>query len=124
MEMHFEELLEKVTDFIKSEAKTETIIGNSFKLGEFNCVPVIKVGLGFGTGGGEGEGNNLKQGKGTGGAAGAGIGLAPIGFLVSNGDDISFISAEVHSGLESAFEKVPDLISKYMDQREKEKTVA
>lgn len=54
MELHFEELLGKVTDFIKSEAKTETVVGEQFELGEFKCVPVIKVGMGFGSGGGEG----------------------------------------------------------------------
>ena len=61
MEMHFEELLEKVTTFIQTEAKTETIIGDPFKLGDFNCVPVIKVGMGFGSGGG--EGSDPKHGK-------------------------------------------------------------
>ena len=53
MELHFEELLEKITDFIKTEAKTETVVGQQFDLGEFKCVPVIKVGMGFGSGGGE-----------------------------------------------------------------------
>jgi uncharacterized spore protein YtfJ len=47
-------LLSQMTDFLKSEAKTETIIGQQFQLGEFTCVPVISIGLGFGGGGGEG----------------------------------------------------------------------
>ena len=81
MELHFEELLGQITDFIKSEAKTETVVGEQFELGEFKCVPVIKVGLGFGSGGGEGA--EPKKGKGQGMGAGAGMGIQPIGFLAN-----------------------------------------
>ncbi len=115
MEMNFEELLEKVTRFIQSEAKTETIIGEPFELGEFKCVPVVKVGMGFGSGGGEGA--NPRHGKGSSGGVGGGIGMAPIGFLVTQGSEISFISTEKSSGLSSVFEKVPDLIDKLMDKK-------
>lgn len=122
MEMHFDELLEKVTSFIKSEATTETIVGDAFKLGDFNCVPVMKVGMGFGSGGG--EGTDPKKGQGTGGGAGGGIGLAPIGFLINKGDEISFISTEKPSALSAAFEKVPDLIEKIMDKKQEEEATA
>ena len=76
MDLHFEELLNKVTDFIKTEAKTETVIGEPFQLGGFNCVPVIRVGVGFGSGGGSGD--SVKTGKGEGGGAGAGLGIDPM----------------------------------------------
>ena len=121
MELRFEEMLGKITEFIKSEAKTETIIGQPFNLGEFSCVPVIKVGLGFGSGGGEGE--DPKKGKGQGGAAGAGVNIEPIGFLVSRGEEISFLSAGHTKGLAAIFEKVPDLIEK-LANRNKEKQPA
>ncbi len=121
MEIHFDELLEKITNFIQSETKTETIIGDVFKLGEFNCAPVIKVGFGFGSGGG--EGSDTKKRKATAGAAGAGVGIEPIGFLVSKDSEISFISTEKHSGLAAVFEKVPDLIEKVMDQKKASKDV-
>ena len=78
MELHFDELLGKITDFIKTEATTETVIGQPFDLGEFKCVPVIKVGMGFGSGGGEGTESKDKKGHGMG--AGAGVGIEPIGF--------------------------------------------
>ncbi|RIV41962.1 MULTISPECIES: GerW family sporulation protein [Flagellimonas] len=121
MDLHFEELLSKVTDFIKSEAKTETIIGEPFELGEFKCVPVIKVGMGFGSGGGEGiEG---KERKGEGAGAGAGIGIQPIGFLVTKGDEISFLEAGKTHGLAAAFEKVPDLIERIVKERNKKEEV-
>ena len=108
MDLHFEEVLEKITEFMKSEANTETVVGKPFELGEFTCVPVIKLGMGFGSGGG--EGTEVKKGKGQG--AGAGAGIEPIGFLVTKGDHISFLQAGKTSGLAAAFEKVPDLIEK------------
>ena len=108
MELHFEELLKQITDFIKVEAKTETVVGQPFDLGEFKCVPVIKVGLGFGSGGGEGfEKKDLKS---EGMGAGAGVGIEPIGFLVTKGDEISFLKAGKSHGLAALFEKVPDLL--------------
>lgn len=122
MDLHFEELLGKVTDFIKSEAKTETIVGEQFDLGEFKCVPVIKVGMGFGSGGGEGA--EPKKGQGQGGAAAAGIGIEPIGFLVTKGDQISFLEAGKTHGLAAAFEKVPDLIEKLVKNRREEAEMA
>lgn len=115
MEMHIDELLSKVTEFIQSEAKTDTIIGDAFELGEFRCVPVIKLGIGFGSGGGEGDAP--KQAKGEGGMAGGGVGIEPLGFLVTTGSNISFISTEKHSALTSVFEKVPGLIEKLMEKK-------
>ncbi len=119
MELHFEELLGKITEFIKSEAKTETVIGKQFELGEFKCVPVIKVGMGFGSGGG--EGSQPKTGHGQGAGAGAGVGIEPIGFLVSKEEEISFIATGKTQGLAAAFEKVPDLIEKLSKNRRREK---
>lgn len=116
--MQFEELLDHVTDFIRTEAKTETVVGQPFTLGEFNCIPVVRVGLGFGTGGGEGD--DVKKAHGEGGGAGGGLGIEPIGFLVSRGKDIQFIATKGHRGLDVAFEKVPELISKYLEMRTKE----
>ena len=118
MELHFEEFLTKITDFIKSEAKTETVVGEQFTLGEFTCLPVIKVGMGFGSGGGEGVEAKTKKGQGMG--AGAGMGIEPIGFLVTKGDEISFIEAGKAHGLAAAFEKVPELIDKYVSSKNRE----
>ena len=117
MELHFEELLGRITDFMKSEAKTETVVGEQFKLGEFTCVPVIKVGMGFGSGGA--EGSESKKGKGQGMGAGAGMGIEPIGFLVTKGEEISFLEAAKSHGLSAAFEKVPELIEHLAENRRK-----
>ena len=118
MELHFEELINQITDFMKSEAKTDTVVGEQFELGEFKCVPVIKVGMGFGSGGGEGI--EPKKAKGQGGGAGGGMGIQPIGFLVTKGDEISFLEAGHTHGLANMFERVPDLIEKIALNKKKE----
>ncbi|MFW5658190.1 MAG: GerW family sporulation protein [Bacteroidota bacterium] len=118
METNFEQLLEKLSEKVKGMANTDTIVGEEFTLGEFRCKPVIKVGLGFGAGVGEGEDPKIKQ-KGKGNGAGAGIGIAPVGFLVTKGDEISFISSDNRKGLAGIFEKVPDLMEKMMDMKKK-----
>jgi uncharacterized spore protein YtfJ len=119
------DLLVKMTDFLKSEAKTETIIGQPFTLGEFSCVPVMSLGLGFGGGGGEGKGNgkNPGNGEGFGSGGGAGIGMGPVGFLVTRGNEIQFIPTRSSRGLSGAFEKLPDLIDKFMDKYPKKEPV-
>ena len=118
---YLNETIEKITEFLKSEAKTETIMGKEFKLGEFSCVPVMSVGLGFGGGGGEGKGKGSEKekmdGEGAGAGAGAGIGIKPVGFLVTKGSDIQFIATSTATGLSAAFEKIPDLFEKYMEQK-------
>jgi uncharacterized spore protein YtfJ len=118
MKFHFEELLDKITDFIKSEAKTETIVGQPFMLGEFSCIPVIHVGMGFGTGAAEGDGTQEIHAEG--GGAGAGVTIEPIGFLVAKEEKVEFVSTKTNTGLTQAFEKVPDLINRYFDLQEKE----
>src|SRR6478609_11419497 len=124
MAINLEETVKQLTDFLKTEAKTETVVGQSFQLGEFTCVPVIKFGIGLGYGGGEGHGDTPNKGKGEGGGSGAGggMGVAPIGFLVTRGDQISFISTHASKGLGAAFEKVPDLIERMMNKVKQQKT--
>jgi uncharacterized spore protein YtfJ len=61
----------------------------------------MSIGLGFGGGGGEGKGSakNSGEGEGTGAGGGAGMGLGPVGFLVTKGNDIQFISTKSSKGL-------------------------
>ena len=120
MNTQFDEVISKVTDFLKGEAKTETVVGNQFQLGEFTCVPVIRIGMGFGFGGGEGQGDTPKngQGKGEGSGAGAGTGIEPLGFLVTRGSEISFVSTKSNKGLNALFEKTPDILSTFFNKKE------
>jgi uncharacterized spore protein YtfJ len=115
MDINFESMLQRLTEFIQKEAKTETVIGEPFELGEFKCIPVIRLGVGFGSGGGSGDSD--KTGKGEGGGAGAGIGIDPIGFLVSRKDEISFVSTQSNKASSAIFEKVPELLRKVMSKK-------
>jgi uncharacterized spore protein YtfJ len=126
MAFNLEETVKQLTDFLKTEAKTETVVGQSFQLGEFTCVPVIKFGLGVGYGGGEGHGDAPGKGKGegTGGGAGGGMGVEPIGFLTTRGDQISFIPTRTNKGLSAVFEKVPDLLEKMLEKKRPQKAEA
>jgi len=126
MAFNLEETVKQLTDFLKTEAKSETVVGQSFQLGEFTCVPVIKFGIGLGYGGGEGKGNQQGKanGEGTGGGAGGGLGVEPIGFLATRGDQISFISTRSSKGLSAAFEKLPDVMEKMFDKKKEQKTEA
>lgn len=122
MSVNLDESVKQLTDFLKSEAKTETVVGQSFQLGEFTCVPVIRFGMGLGYGGGEGKGTQpgKANGEGTGGGAGGGLGLDPIGFLATRGDQISFISTHGSKGLSAAFEKLPDVLEKMFDKKKEQ----
>lgn len=113
MKTNFNEVLSKVTEFLRTEAHTETVVGKEFKIGEFTCVPVIRVGLGFGYGGGEG-GDDKNHAHGEGSGAGAGIGIEPLGFLATRGSEISFVPSRTSRGLAAAFEKVPDVLEKFL----------
>lgn len=120
MKQDIEEVIAKVTDFLRDEAKTETVVGKQFQLGDFICVPVIRLGMGFGFGGGEGEGDNKKtgSGKGEGSGGGAGTGIEPMGFLVAKGELIQFVPTHTSKGLSVMFEKAPDIISKFFEKKE------
>lgn len=114
MENTADALLDKITEHLKEMTRTETIIGEEFTMGEYKCKPVIKIGAGFGSGTGTGEQTKGKgHGTGTGGAAG--VGIFPVGFLVSKGDEISFIPTDRKKGIGTVLDKIPDLVEKAMD---------
>jgi uncharacterized spore protein YtfJ len=118
MEIGIEDLTNKVLEQLKTIAKTDTIIGQHFNIGEFTCVPVIKINLGFGSGGGGGEAP--KQGKGTGGGIGGGITITPVAFLVSRGDSIQLLNIGKNKGIDSIMEKIPDIIDSIGKRKDSE----
>lgn len=118
METSIEQLLKNFAEQMKSFANTQTILGDEFDLGGHKCRPVISLGLGYGGGNGEGE-DHRHKGKGKGVGAAGGIGIAPVGFLIAKGDEISFVPATNKKGMASVLEKVPDLMEKFMEMKEK-----
>ena len=111
--VNIDELLAKMTEFLKNEAKIESIVGQPFKLGEYECVPVMRIGFGLGGGGGEAE-----TGKANGGGIAAGVGMGPVGFLVSRGNEINFIPIK-QGTLASAIDKIPGLLETILDRTKK-----
>lgn len=120
METTFEQLVSTLSEKLKGMASTETVIGEEFKMGEYTCKPVIKVGLGFGGGSGDGKTKHkseIQSGTGGGGA----LGVTPVGFLATKGDEISFIPSNDRQGISKLLEKVPDIMEKVMEmKKEKE----
>lgn len=118
------EMLGKITEFLKSEAKTETIVGQQFKLGEFTCIPVMSVGIGFGGGKGEpkADGKNTAGSESAGAGGAGGIGMGPVGFLVSRDHDIQFIPTSSPKGLNAIIDKLPELFEKFSDKNKDVKT--
>jgi len=119
MSNNVNDLISKLTEFLKNEAKTESVIGQPFQLGEYSCIPVIAIGLGLGAT----SSIKTKEDKES-EIGGAAIGMGPIGFLVSKGDQIQFLSARPASGLNAVIEKVPDLINKFVSGKKEANTAS
>ena len=124
MESNFQEILNNVSEHVKGFAKTDTVVGEEFTLGNFKCKPVIKVGVGFGGGTGTGDHPKKENCNGSGTGAGAGVGVSPVGFLIAKGDEISFVPADQKKGLAAIFEKVPDLMEKAMEMKKQKEEKA
>ncbi len=121
MDIKIDELLDKLAGQVKTLASTETVLGDEFTIGEFTCRPVIKVGTGYGSGYVSGENPKAKtKAEGAGGGAGAGMGIVPLGFLTARGGEISFIPVDKKTALATLFEKVPDLVEKMTEMKNKE----
>ncbi|MDP8228307.1 MAG: spore germination protein GerW family protein [Candidatus Electryoneaceae bacterium] len=116
-------MLETIISRLRNLAHTETIVGDPVEFGEVTILPVIKFSVGFGAGGGEGtDSGDTKKGSGHGGGAGGGgASVSPVGFLVWDGKDVRFISVSGKSKMDSLFEVVPDLMSKFGGGKKKKK---
>jgi uncharacterized spore protein YtfJ len=105
------EIIGKLMDELKTIAKTETILGQEIKMGEFTLIPVSRISLGVGAGGGKGTASK-KEGEGGGG--GGGVMVAPIAFVVIKGDEISFHGIKRGGALDGLFEHLPEITDKIL----------
>ncbi len=105
------EIIGKLMEELRSVARTETILGQEIKVGEYSLIPVSRVSLGLGAGGGQGS-DDKKTGEGGGG--GGGVVVTPIAFIVSKGEDISFHAIKPGGFLDSFFEQLPSVAEKIM----------
>jgi uncharacterized spore protein YtfJ len=103
-----ENIAKFVSDTFGNIAKTQTVIGERFTVGNLVIIPLIKVTMGFGAG----SGGECKSGKSAPScsAGGGGISVQPAGFLVVNGNDVQILNVGQRSSLEYIFDSMPDLV--------------
>ncbi len=103
------DLLSSIMGELKQIATTETIIGEPITLADKKVAPVSRLMLGFGVGGGEGESDD--KGSGFGGGGGGGIRIEPVGFIVIDGDKVSFLPTRPGK-FEGLIDAIPGVINK------------
>ncbi len=108
--MEAADLIKALLDGFKAVTKTETIIGEGIKAGEFNILPVSKISLGVGAGAGS---EQIRTSGGSGGAGGGGICVEPIAFLVVKEGEVSILNLRRGAAMiEAFFGKIPDMVEK------------
>ncbi len=108
--MEAADLIKALLDGFKAVAKTETIVGEGIKAGEFTILPVSKISLGVGAGAGS---EQIKTSGGSGGAGGGGICVEPIAFLVVKEGEVSILNLRRGAAMiEAFFGKIPDMVEK------------
>jgi len=108
--MEATDLIKTLLDGFRAVAKTETIVGEGIKAGEFTVLPVSKISLGIGAGAGT---EQIKGTGGSGGAGGGGICVEPIAFLVVKDGEVSILNLRrMPAMVESVFGKIPDMVEK------------
>jgi uncharacterized spore protein YtfJ len=103
------DFLESIIGELKHIADTETIIGKPVIFGAKTVVPVSRIMVGFGVGGGV-DGSE-KKGEGFGGAGGGGVRVEPVGFIVIDDEQASFLPTKPGK-LEGLIDSIPDVFSK------------
>jgi len=104
------DLIKTLLEGFKAVAKTETIVGEGIKAGEFTVLPVSKITLGIGAGAGT---EQIKASGGSGGAGGGGICVEPIAFLVMKESEVSILNLRrMPAMVEAFFGKIPDMLEK------------
>ncbi len=104
------DLIKALLDGFKAVAKTETIVGEGIKAGEFTILPVSKISLGVGAGAGS---EQIKTSGGTGGVGGGGICVEPIAFLVVKEGEVSILNLRRGAAMiEAFFGKIPEMVEK------------
>lgn len=113
MRMEASDLIKTLLEGFKAVAKTETIVGEGIKAGEFTVLPISKISLGIGAGAGTGE---AKAPARSGGAGGGGICVEPIAFLVIKDREVSVLNLRrMPAMVEAFFGKIPDMLEKTVD---------
>lgn len=117
MEVDVKDVLKDLLGELRAIGKTEAVIGNEMKVGEFTIVPVSKISVGVGGGGSSGEAH--RKGGAPGAGAGGGVRVEPVAFLVVREDKISLLSVAKGGVLKGIFESIPELITRLKGMKKK-----
>ena len=110
MPAQLKETLSSIIGELKAIASTKTVVGDPLTLGDKMVVPVSRIMVGFGVGGGEGEEVKKRGGFAGGGAGGARI--DPIGFIIIDGEKISFLPTKP-GRFEGFIDSIPGIVEKF-----------
>ena len=106
------ELIGTIMGELKEIARSESIVGEPVTLGEKMVVPVTRLSLGFAVGGGEGKAR--EKGSNFGGAGGGGGKVEPVGFIVIQENEVSFLPTKPGK-FEGLIDAIPGVINKVKD---------
>jgi uncharacterized spore protein YtfJ len=106
-----QDILQGLIGELKTLAKTETIVGSPFSVGEFTVVPISRVSLGVGAGGGTG-GDDKKGASGEGGGGGGGIRISPVALVAVRGAELNVHTLGRGAAFTHTVEKMPELVEK------------
>ncbi len=112
MQNQLSKLVSAIMGELKEISKTESIVGEPVRLGDKMVVPVTRLSLGFVVGGGEGQ--TPSKGSNLGGAGGGGAKVEPVGFIVIQEDNVSFLPTK-EGKFEGLIDAIPWVIKKVKD---------
>jgi len=107
-------VLETILSHMETIANAKTVLGEAVQVGDRTVVPVVKVSLGFGAGGNEASEKNPQAG----GGGGGGLSIAPVGFIVIEGEKTAFLPVKPTS-VNAITEMIPNLLEKIVSRKSK-----
>ena len=108
--------LTSIIDELRKISATETVVGKPVGLGDKKVVPVSRITVGFGVGGGEGKSKEKNEQFAGGGGGGARV--EPVGFIVMEGDRVSFLPSRADK-FDGIIELIPDVVEKFANRKKK-----
>ena len=115
MEQHpIENLMGTSMESIREMVDVGTVIGDPVKTQDGSTIiPVSKVSFGFASGGSDFVHKAAPEKQPFAGGAGAGSTIAPIAFMVVNGDDIRMLHVSTNAGtVDKVIDSLPGLMNK------------
>lgn len=121
-EHHIEKIINNAFERIKSVMGANAVVGTPITTADgVGIIPISRVALGFATGGGEYGSLTGSAGEYPfAGGSGAGLSVSPVGFLVSDGKCVKFVSLDDSSAFEKLLSIVPETIASLL-KKDKEK---